>query len=152
MVGGGGGGGGASATAVDIAADGAVAANDDDAVNAVVPPSSTKDEDAYVGALVALEDACIGAFVDGAGESAAASVLLPPRCRCRAVPHRRASRCRHRRAVAKLPPTLPYHAAATATASALLQSRCRRRAVHRRNASRCRHRLRDVHVHASTPS
>ena len=43
------------------------------------------------------EGACVGAFADGAGESAAASVLLPPRCRRRAVLPRRASRCRHRR-------------------------------------------------------
>ncbi len=33
---------------MDIAAGGAVAAAADDAVDAVVPPSSTKDEDAYV--------------------------------------------------------------------------------------------------------
>ncbi len=45
-VGGVGGGGGTLATAVDIAADGAVAADNDDAVDAVVPPPSTKDEDA----------------------------------------------------------------------------------------------------------
>jgi riboflavin synthase alpha subunit len=82
---------------VDIAACGAVAADDDDAVDAVVPPSSTKDEDAYVGASVAFEGACVGAFADGADESAAASVLLPPRCRRRAVPGRSASRHRHHR-------------------------------------------------------
>ena len=74
-----GGGGGASATAVDVATGAAVAPDDDDAVGTVVPPSSTKDEDAYVGASVAFEGACVGAFADGAGESAAASVLLPPR-------------------------------------------------------------------------
>ena len=44
------GGGGALATAVDIFAGDAVAANENDAVDAVVPPSSTKDDDAYVGA------------------------------------------------------------------------------------------------------
>ena len=54
------------ATVVDIAAGHAVAADDDDAVDAVVPLSSTKDEDAYVGALVAFEGACVGAFADGA--------------------------------------------------------------------------------------
>ncbi len=42
------------------------------AVAAVIPPSSTKDEDAYVGALVAFEGACVGAFMDGA------AVALPP--------------------------------------------------------------------------
>ncbi len=68
-----------------ITAGGAVAADDDDAANAVVPPSSTKDEDPYVGASVVFEGACVGLFVGGAGESAAASVLQP-RCRRRAVP------------------------------------------------------------------
>ena len=42
------------------------------AVAAVIPPSSTKDEDAYVGASVAFEGACVGAFMDGA------AVALPP--------------------------------------------------------------------------
>ncbi len=64
---------------VDVATGTAAAANDDNAVGTVVPPSSTKDEDAYVGALVAFEGTCVGAFADGAGESTAASVLLPPR-------------------------------------------------------------------------
>jgi hypothetical protein len=58
---------------VDIAAGDAVAADNDDAVDAVVPPSSTKDEDSYVGALVAFEGVCIGAFADGA---AATNVAL----------------------------------------------------------------------------
>ncbi len=82
-------------TAVDIAVDSAVAANNNDAVDAVVPPSLTKDEDAYICAVVVFEGACVGAFADGAGKSAAASVLLPPRCRRRAVPRRCALRCRH---------------------------------------------------------
>ena len=56
---------------MDIAAGDAVAANGDNAVDAVIPPS-TKDEDAYVGASVAFEGACVGAFVDGA------AVALPP--------------------------------------------------------------------------
>jgi hypothetical protein len=86
-----------AATAVDVATGAAVAANDDDAVGAVIPPSSTKDEGAYVGASVAFEGACVSAFADGANESAAASVLLPPLCRRRAVRRRRASHCRHRR-------------------------------------------------------
>ncbi len=47
------GGGGASATAVDIAAGDAVAADDDNAVDAVIPLSSTNDEDMYVGASLA---------------------------------------------------------------------------------------------------
>ena len=80
------------ATAVDVSTGTAVAANDDDAISAVNPPSSTKDKDAYVGALVAFEGVCVGAFVDGAGESAAASALLPPCCRRNAVRRLRASR------------------------------------------------------------
>jgi hypothetical protein len=63
---------------VDITVGGAVAADNDDVLDAVVPPSLTKDKDAYVGALVAFEGTCIGAFTDSVGESAAASVLLPP--------------------------------------------------------------------------
>ncbi len=59
----------------------AVAANDDNVIGTVVPLSSTKDKDAYVGALVAFKGACVGTFADGAGESAAASVLQPLRCR-----------------------------------------------------------------------
>ncbi len=60
---------------MDIAAGDAVAADDNDAVNAVVPPSLTKDKDTYVGASVAFEGVCVGAFADGA---AAANVALPP--------------------------------------------------------------------------
>ena len=82
---------------MDTAACGAVAADDDDAVDAVVPPSSTKDKDAYVGALVAFEGVCVGAFANGAGESAPASALLPSRCHRRAVRRSLALRCRHRR-------------------------------------------------------
>jgi hypothetical protein len=85
------------ATAVDVSTGAAVAAADNDAVGAVVPLSSTNDEDAYVGASVAFEGVCVSAFAEGAGESAAVSALLPPRCRCCAVLRRRASRCRHRR-------------------------------------------------------
>ena len=55
------------AAAVDIATGAAVAANDNDVVGAVVPPSLTKDEDAYVGASVAFKGTCVGAFGDGAG-------------------------------------------------------------------------------------
>ncbi len=62
---------------MDIAAGDALAADNDDAVDAVVPLSTTKDEDAYVGASVAFEGACVGAFADGA---AAADVALS-RCR-----------------------------------------------------------------------
>ena len=65
-----------SETAVDVSLGATVAADDDDVVSAVVPPSSTKDEDAYGGTLVAFEGACVGAFLDGASESAAASALL----------------------------------------------------------------------------
>ncbi len=89
--------GGRLTTTVDVSTGALVAANNDDAVGTVVPPSSTKDEDAYVGASVAFEGACVGTFVDSAGKSAAASALLPPRCHRRAVRRRRALRCRHRR-------------------------------------------------------
>jgi hypothetical protein len=82
--------GGASATAVDIAADDANAAGNDDAVDAVVPPSSTKDEYAYVGASVAFEGVCVSAFADG---SAAADVAL--------------SRCCHRRSLRAAATALP---------------------------------------------
>jgi hypothetical protein len=67
-----------------------------------------------------------------------ASALPPPRCCRRAVSRRRASRCRHRLAAAKLPPTSRCRAAATAAASALLPPHCHRRAVRRRRASRFR--------------
>jgi hypothetical protein len=89
--------GGASATAVDVTTGTAVAADNNNAISTVVPPSSTKDEGAYVGVSVAFEGACVSAFTDGAGESATASVLLRPCCRRRAVRRRRASRCCHRR-------------------------------------------------------
>ncbi len=68
------------ATAVDVSTGAAIAADDNDAVGAVVPPSSTNDEDACISALVALEGVCVSAFANGAGESAATSALLPPRC------------------------------------------------------------------------
>ncbi len=90
------------ATTVDVSTGAAVAANEDDAVGAVDPPSSTNDKDAYIGALVVFKGMCVNAFTDGPGESAAASVLLPPRCCHRAVRRHRASRCR-RHAAAKLP-------------------------------------------------
>ena len=50
---------------MDVAT-GAAVVDDDDAVDAVIPPSSTKDEDAYVGESVAFEGTCIGPFADGA--------------------------------------------------------------------------------------
>jgi len=52
----------------------------------------TNDEDAYVGESVAFEFEItwVGTFADGAGESAAASALLPPRCRRCTVHQRRA--------------------------------------------------------------
>ena len=59
--------GGAAAAVVDVAMGAAIATNNDNAIGAVVPPSSTEDEDAYAGALVAFEGACVGAFADGAG-------------------------------------------------------------------------------------
>jgi hypothetical protein len=85
------------ATTVDISTGAAIAADNDDAISAVVPPSSTNDKDAYVGTSVTFEGVCVGAFADGAGESAAASALLPPRCRHCTVRRRRALRCRLRR-------------------------------------------------------
>ena len=85
------------ATAVDVFMGAAVAAEDDNAVGAVILPSLTNDKDAYVGASVAFEGVCVCAFANGAGESASASMLLPPCRRCRAVHHRRALRCYHHR-------------------------------------------------------
>ena len=70
---------------VDFATGAAIAAADYNAVGTVLPLSSTKDEDAYVGVLVAFKGVCVGAFPDGVGESAVAFVLLPPRCRRHAV-------------------------------------------------------------------
>ena len=61
------GGGDTLATAVDVSTGAAIAANTDNAVSSVVPLSSIKDEDAYVGASVAFEGMCVDAFVDGAG-------------------------------------------------------------------------------------
>ena len=61
--------------------------DDDDAVDAVVPPSSTKDEDAYVGESVAFERCSHRA---AAGRVGGVRALLPLRCRHRAVRHRRA--------------------------------------------------------------
>ena len=83
------------ATAVDVSMSAAIAADNDDAVGAVVPPFSTDDKDAYLGASVVFKGVCIGAFADSAGEFAAASALLPPHCRRRAVRLHRALRCRH---------------------------------------------------------
>ena len=58
----------ASAATVDVASGATVAANDDDADGAVIPPSLTEDDEAYVGASVEIEAACFGAFAfaDGA--------------------------------------------------------------------------------------
>jgi hypothetical protein len=69
---------------VDVATGAAVA--DDDAISTVVPPSSTKDEGAYVGLSVAFEGACVG------------GKLSPPPC------HRR---LHHRRTLPPLPPPPP---------------------------------------------
>ena len=70
------------ATTVDIATRDTVAADNDDAVNAVVPLSSTKDKDAYVGASVVFEGMCVGAFADSA---AAADVALSRCCHHRSL-------------------------------------------------------------------
>ncbi len=84
-------------TAVDVATGAAMAANNNNAVGAVVPPSSTKDEDAYIGALLAFEGACVGAFVDGASKSTTASNLLPPHLCRHAVHCCHVLHCCHRR-------------------------------------------------------
>ena len=78
---------------MDVATGAVVAAAEDNAVGAVAPPSSTKDKDAYLNVLVAFKGAYIGAFVDGVGKSAAASALLPPHCRRRAVRRRPTLHC-----------------------------------------------------------
>ena len=52
---------------VDAATGAAIADEDNNAVSVVVPSSSTKDDDAYVGALVPFKGACVGAFADGTG-------------------------------------------------------------------------------------
>ena len=75
---------------MDIAAGDAVTADNDDAVDAVVPSSSTKDEDAYVGAPVVFEGVCVSAFADGA---TAADFAL--------------SRCRHRHSLRAAATALP---------------------------------------------
>jgi hypothetical protein len=57
---------------------------------------------------VAFEGACVGAFADGAGESTAASVLLPPRCRRhQAATDVTLSRCRHHRSIRAAATALP---------------------------------------------
>jgi len=61
--------------------------DDDDAVDAVVPLSSTKDKDAYVGESVAFERCSHCAAAERVGGVRA---LLPPCCRRCAVRHRRA--------------------------------------------------------------
>jgi hypothetical protein len=106
--------GGALATAVDVSTGAAVAANNNNAVGNVVPPSSTNEEDAYVGVLVAFEGRCVGAFADGAGESTAASMLLPPPLTLPLPsPHRQAaanvalSRCRNHRSLRAAATVLP---------------------------------------------
>ncbi len=76
-----------------------VTAQDNKSISAVIPLSSTKDEDTYVGALVAFKGVCAGVFADSASESAAASTLLPLGCRRRDVRrcHCRALRYHYRR-------------------------------------------------------
>ncbi len=79
----------AAVATVDVATGAAVA--DDDAVSTVFPPSSTKDEGAYVRVLVAFEGACIGGrgrhrCLRGCRAALAVAVPLPllaPRHPCR---------------------------------------------------------------------
>ncbi len=87
----------------------AVAADNDDAVDAVIPPSLTKDKDAYIGTSVAFKGLCIGAFTDGA--TAADVALL---------------HCRHRAAAVTLCPVAALCTAATAADATMLPptSRC----------------------------
>ncbi len=59
------------ASTVDVATGATIATANDDAIGAVVPLSSTKDKDAYVGMSVAFEGVCTGAFADGADKSMA---------------------------------------------------------------------------------
>ena len=91
------GGSSALATTVDVSTGATVAADDDNAISTVIPPSSTKDKEAYVGASVAFQGACLGAFTDSAGDSAAAFALLPLHCHRCTVRRLCALRCRHRR-------------------------------------------------------
>ncbi len=99
--------------------------NDNDAVNAVVPPSSTKGEDAYAGVSVAFEGVCIGAF---ANVATAADIAL--------------SRCR-RDAATALPPlrcALPPRFALPPPPLTLPLPPCRRQAASDVELSCCRHR------------
>ena len=105
-------------TAVDVSTGAAVAANNVDAVGTVVPLSSTNDKEAYVGVSVAFEGVCIGAFANGAGESAAASALLPPRPPLRCAPPPRF-------ALPQLPLTLPPPPRHRQAATNVALSRCR---------------------------
>ena len=57
----------ASAAAADVASGAIVAANDNDADGATVPPSSTEDKGAYVGASAEFEVACFDAFAFAVG-------------------------------------------------------------------------------------
>ncbi len=111
------GGGGASATAVDIAAGNAVTADNDNAVYAVVPPSSTKDEDAYVGALC---QRIRGWCRCRRGRAVALPPLPQPPCCCHRAAAIALCPAAALRAAATtadavmLPPTLRCHAVATA--------------------------------------
>ena len=55
----------AAAAAVDVATGATIAKDKDNATSVVIPPSLTKDKDAYIDALVMFKGECIGAFVDG---------------------------------------------------------------------------------------
>ncbi len=78
---------------------------DDDAVSTVVPPSSTKDEGAYVGVSVAFEGVCVGGrrcFVDCClppPQPTLYPVPPPPGCHCCRLPSlpARAENCGSRR-------------------------------------------------------
>jgi len=52
----------ASAAAVDVTSGAIITANDDNADGPIVPPSSTEDKGAYVGASAEFEVACFDAF------------------------------------------------------------------------------------------
>jgi len=117
--------------------------DDNNAVDAVIPPSSTKDEDAYVGGSVAFKRCSHRAAARRVGGVRA---LLPPRCRRRAVRHRRAL-------VAPLtlqPPTVALRTTAALCLPWPPLQRCPVRALHPRSPRR-RRRCAATAVAASPP-
>jgi hypothetical protein len=126
------------ATAVDVATGAAVAANNDDAVGTVIPPSSTKDEEAYVGALVAAHLRMVPVkplqYPRCCNRAAAVALCTTAMFHAAVValytaaPLRAATTAANAAAAVKLPPTSHWRAATTAadaaTAAAQLPSCC----------------------------